>query len=575
MKKKWNILAQNTDEKRQLAEELDTSLILAHLLLNRGIKTHEQGRLFLHPKLTDLHDPYIFADMEKAAARVKDAVLTGEKVLIYGDYDVDGITATALLYHFFKLMGADVNYYIPHRIKEGYSLHVKAVDEAAQAGITLLISVDCGITNLPEVEYAAGRGMDIIITDHHEPGKVLPKAFAILDAKLEGSRYPFRDLAGVGVSFKLAWAVAQAFSSTRKVSPDMRDFLVKSLAFVALGTIADVVPLLGENRIFARFGLTHLGESANPGIRSLMDVSGVSTEQVAARDVAFRLAPRLNAAGRMGRSHLGIDLLITDSTQRAAEIASELDKENQRRQKVEREILENARLLIKQSVDFKRDRAIVLSSDNWHAGVIGIVASRLVEEHFRPVVLISIEDGKGKGSARSIPGLPLHEVLAECGGCLTTFGGHARAAGLEVPPENIEEFSGLFMQKVNQRLKHKDLRPELDIDMEVLFSALTYSFVQELAQLRPHGERNPPPLLATYGVRVVGKPRVVGKDGRHLSFYARQGELTMKAIAFDKAHVLPEIQRNNNTCAIAYRPVISNWQGRESVELDIKDFLFE
>lgn len=574
MKTQWNILQQSTDEKRKLADELGISLILAHLLLNRGLKNDAAGRAFLKSSLNDLHDPYLFRDMDKAAEIVKESVFSGEKILVFGDYDVDGITATALLYHFFKHIGADVSHHIPDRIEEGYSLNIDFIEEARKNGVNLLISVDCGITNLSEIARARELGMKVIVTDHHEPAEELPPADAILNPKVDGARYPFRNLAGVGVAFKLAWAVAQKFNNSTKVSEDMRGFLLSSLAFVALGTIADVVPLMGENRIFAHFGLKYLEETINPGLRALIDISNLAGAKLEARDIAYRMGPRLNASGRMGKSALGIELLVTPNTQRALEVAGLIDSENSKRQDVERKILEEAYELLRREVNLDKDGAVVLASENWHLGVIGIVASRLAEEFYRPVALISLEDGKGRGSARSVPDLPLHELLSECREHLEAFGGHALAAGLEMKAENFPPFKEKFLSRIAKRLDGKELLPILNLDMEVLFSALSKTLVMELERLQPFGEMNPPPLFATYGTRLVGRPRVVGRDANHLSFFVRQGDFTMKAIAFGKADVLPKL-KESDSFNIAYRPFISNWRGEENVELEIRDFSFD
>jgi single-stranded-DNA-specific exonuclease len=575
MEPDWLIQTQSNEDKRVLSQELGVSPVFAHLLLNRGIRTPEEGRVFLRPKLADLHDPYMFPDMEKAVRRIKDALLAGEKILVFGDYDVDGITATALLYHFFNLMGTTVTCFIPHRIKEGYSLNAEAINEAKAQGVSLIITVDCGITNVEEIEQTRALGIDVIVTDHHEAGSRLPAAFAIINPKLPGSRYPFRDLAGVGVAFKLAWAVANALSAAKKVPDEVRDFLLNSLAFVALGTVADVVPLLGENRVLAKFGLKYLEESANPGVRALIDISGTGDQPLSARDIAFKMGPRLNAAGRMGKSHLGIELMTTSSMLRASEIAKELDLENQKRQEVEHVILEETYRMLGENPSWASDRALVLSSDHWHPGVIGIVASRLVEEFHKPVILIAIDEGRGKGSARSIDELPLYEVLAECKSALITYGGHAHAAGLEVAPDRLDEFRDMFIERVGERLKGADMKPKLNVDMETLLSALSRPVLKELEILRPHGEKNPSPLFATFGVQTVGKPRVVGKDGRHLSLFIRQGETTLKGIAFDMADALPKVEKSGGSCNIVYKPFLNDWQGQESVELEIKDFSFE
>ncbi|TET33235.1 MAG: single-stranded-DNA-specific exonuclease RecJ [Planctomycetota bacterium] len=575
MKKRWRFYPKNPEARKALTEALHVSPVLAQLLINRGLTDPDSAAGFLKPNIDNLHDPFLFSHMERAAVRVKDAILKHEKILVYGDYDVDGITATALLIHFFRLVGAEAAHYIPSRIKEGYSLHRGAIEELGEKNIDLIISVDCGITNAAEVDFANSLGIDTIVTDHHEPGDTLPNALAILDAKLPGSTYPYRSLAGVGVAFKLAWAIAQTFSSEKKLSQEFYQFIMQAMGLAALGTIADVVPLTGENRIIAHHGLKALRESRNPGVRALLESAGLGNSPITASDVGYRLGPRINAAGRMGKAHLAIELLITNDTRRAAELAKMLETENRRRQEVEKAILASARQKLEERGGVGDHSTIVLADEGWHPGVIGIVASKLSEEYHRPTILIAIEDGVGKGSARSIPQVILHEALANCSEHLVTFGGHALAAGLEVNATELPAFTEALEREVAKMILKKGAEPELLLDHENPLSSLSRSLISDLEVLGPHGEGNSPPLFCVNDVEVVGRPRRVGRSGNHLAFTVRQGDVAFKAIAFGQGDTVDAVDRSRKSISLAFRPIVNYWQGQESIELDVKDIRCE
>jgi len=524
------------------------------------------------PRLDNLHDPFLFIDMEKATKRILQAVMNREKILIHGDYDVDGISSTVLLYTLLQMVDADVDYHIPDRLTDGYGIRNERLKKAAAEGVELLITVDCGISSLEEIKFANELGLDVIITDHHEPGETLPAAFAIVNAKRSDCTYPFRDLAGVGVAFKLAWALAQSFSPTRKVSEEFRTFLLDALALVALGTVADVVPLVDENRVFTKFGLKALEATGNPGMRVLLERTGLAGNRLRASHIAFRMAPRLNAAGRMGRVNLGMDLLTTGSTREAEEVAAELERENRNRQKIEKEIFKDALACIETAgIDDKK--LILLSREGWHPGVTGIVAAKLTDRFNKPVILIAVDGQTGKGTARSVPGVHLYNLLKSCSDGLIGFGGHALAAGFQIRTENIENFCSELARKADTAISGEALKPYLEADAAAMLEELTVHAVREFDRLRPHGEGNPEPVLVSEGVAVAGRPRVIGRDGKHLSVHLRAGRAVFRTVGFGMVtgnRLIDELEKADYV-SVAYVPVINSWRGTDTVELELRD----
>lgn len=576
MRKRWKY--QPPDEKLQahLADSLRVSPLLAQLLINRGMIDPPTAHAFLQPKLRNLSNPVPHPEMEKAALRLVQAVRGGEKIVIYGDYDVDGVSATALLLRCLTLLKARVSYYIPERIDEGYGLNTKAIERLAQEGTKVIVTVDCGITSTLEAELALEKGIDLIITDHHEPGKKLPRAFAIINPKLPDSGFTFQGLSGAGVAFKLAWALGEVLSMHKRVSPEFREFLLNAVGLAALGTIADSVPLVGENRILAKFGLDALGKSTLPGIVALREVADLNppkTDSLSPYHVEFRLGPRLNAAGRLWDASISLELLTTPSLEKARRIAQFLEKKNRERQKLQLETLEDAREKVRKEVTLASTWVIVLSSEAWHPGVIGIVASRLVEEFNRPVVMIAQRGQIGYGSARSIPALHLHVALETIRKKLLSFGGHSQAAGLKIRQEDIEGFRTSINQFASCTLKEEHLEPVLYTDGELSLERLSLPQVRELEHLCPHGEGNPEPLFMTKDLRVAGQPCRLGTSGQHLSLYLRQGDVSFRAIAYDMGETLPQIERNPGPISIAFTPKINTWRN-EVVELEVEDIKF-
>lgn len=568
------IIAQPHPDRDRLASQAGIAPLLAQVLLNRDISTAAQVGRFLSPDLGLLLPPEALPNAVSAGRRLAEAVRAGRRIVIYGDYDVDGITATSILWLALRLANANVSFYIPNRLEEGYGVNGEALRSIAAEGDALVITVDSGITAVAEARLARQLGLGLIITDHHEPGPTLPECDCVVHPTACGaSENP--DLSGAGVALKIAWAFAQEFCGTQRVSEQFRNFLLDATTFAALGLVADVVPLTGENRVIAAFGLKYLRRTQNPGLKALLQVSGLEGKsRYDDYDVGFNLAPRLNAVGRLGHARTAVELFTQADGARAAEIAAALDAQNRKRQELERTIAKQAEaLVIERGFDRDGCHGIVLACEQWHAGVIGIVASRLVNRFCRPAVLIALENGCGQGSARSVPHFPLHEVLACCGEHLLSHGGHAMAAGVRVAADRVDAFTEAFLAEAARRLTPKDLCPRLYLDDEVELTDLTIDVVDALQRMAPHGTGNPAPRLATGVVELAEPPRVVGKAGNHLQMMVRQGREHRKAIAFnrgDQAEQVNEVRR----LRLAFEPIINEWNGRRSVELKVVDWKF-
>jgi len=569
--KLWTIQPPFADAPR-LAAALGVPALVANILGRRGYATPEAARAFLSPQLDQLHPPERLPGLEKAAERLVAAARDGEPIVIYGDYDVDGTTAAAILWKALRLAGANVRIYIPHRIEEGYGLNAEAVERLAAEGARVLVTVDCGIRGHDEVARAAALGVDVIVTDHHEPdADRLPPAVAVVNPKLPGSPYPFRDLAGAGVALKLAWAIGRTLSPRERVSEPFRAFLLAATGLAALGTIADVVPLVGENHVLASFGLKALAASNQPGITALREVGRLEGKAIDAYHIGYVIAPRLNAAGRMGHAQAAVELLTTAGPEAAQAIARDLDAQNRRRQQIERAILDEADAQVAETFDPGRDAAIVAAGPGWHTGVIGIVASRLVEKYHRPTVLIGVRDGQAQGSGRSIPGFHLFEALAACRHHLTTFGGHTMAAGLRLAPEAIEPFRQAFLAHAAKTLTPDDLTPRLTIDAEVDPMHLTLETARLLERLGPFGAGNPRPVFATRRVQVTSPPRRIGRRGDHLALWVRSAGRACRAVAWGMGNLADAVGRAGS-CGLAFTCRVSTFRPRQpEVELHVKD----
>jgi single-stranded-DNA-specific exonuclease len=576
---RWNI-AEPHPQVDELAAQLKVSPLVAQVLLNRGIDTAEAGQQFLRPSLKLLHDPSLIPNLEKASQRIAQAVRDKEKIVVYGDYDVDGITAVSILWHALKTLGGDVHYYIPHRLEEGYGLNADAVAEICDGGAKLIITVDCGVTAIDPAKVAKARGVDLIITDHHEWREdhqtnepILPEVHSIVHPRLPGGEkpYPNPNLCGAGVAFKLAWGIGKAVVGANRVSDVYRAFLLDATALAALGTIADVVPLVGENRVIAAFGLSGLSASKLTGIQALIDSAQLTGKPLDAYHVGFRLGPRLNASGRMGHAKLAVEMLTDASPARAMEIATFLETQNRERQTIEKGILESA---VQQAILLGCDRddcrAVVLGGEGWHPGVIGIVASRIVERFHRPTVMIALNNGHGSGSARSISGFHLAHALEVCTEHLETHGGHEMAAGLKMQSANLIPFREAFCAHARELLTPEQLIPEITLEATATLGQLTLALVKDLQRLGPFGQGNPKPLICVPGVTLASPPRRVGKSGNHLQMLVRQGNATMQCILFNAADGLEKLEKGT-VIDLAAQAQLNEYNGYVSVQLCIED----
>lgn len=576
MPKRWRIHPHDGDHIARLQQSAGVSSVVAQLLICRGICDPGAAREFLDPKLSNLRDPNLLPDCSAAAERLHEAIKARRSITVYGDYDVDGITGTAILLKCLRLLGAEVNYYVPSRLDEGYGMNHEAVRSLAERGSQVLVTVDCGIASVAEARTAREAGIDLIVTDHHEPAERLPEASAIVHPSLPGRDYPFAGLSGSGVALKLAWALCQRASGAKRVSPHMRDFLVSAVGLAAMGTVADVVPLVDENRVLVRHGLASLKDKPGLGLEALMRVTELNTKPALdAEDIGFVLGPRLNAAGRLGQAQLAIELLVTDRPDRAEELARYLHGLNESRQTLERSIYLAANKQAKEQFNPAEDAALVLADRGWHPGVIGIVAGRLAEKYQRPTILIAQDQlgiKPGVGSCRSVPGFDLHAALARCSEYLIGHGGHAAAAGLTIDDRQVDEFRHAFCEVVEQEITEELRIAELNIDAEAPLSAFTLRVVDQIEQLGPFGQANLRPLLCTSGVSLAEPPRPIGSGGHHLALKLTQHNVTLRAVAFGGGEWAEEIATAGRPLDVAFRPVINTFRGRRNVELHLVDW---
>lgn len=570
--KVWHLLPHDPAAIDRLARSVPVSPILAQLLLNRKISDAAQARQFLACPMKGLLDPELLPGMDTAVDRLLLAIQEQKKICIYGDYDVDGVTGTAILLTCLTVLKARVEFHVPHRLQDGYGLNKESLQKLAkEQGVNVVVTVDCGIASLEEAEEAERLGLELIVTDHHEMKATLPRAAALIHPRLPGTNYPFGGLSGAGVAFKLAWALCKRACGSAKVTPELREVLLDAVLLASMGTVADVVPLFEENRIFVRHGLARMRAKPMIGLQALLRSAKLESKMnLAAVDVGYALAPRINAAGRLGTARLAVELLTTKNEQRATILADYLERTNQERQTMERRIVQEARQLAAQYVAAP---AFVLASDQWHPGLLGIVASRLVDQYARPVLMIALRDGQhGQGSGRSVPGFKLHEALQECTANLVGHGGHAAAAGFRILPESIDIFRDNFCGVV-ARVRGSELRPHrLVIDAEVTLTSLTTGLMQAIDQLEPYGAGNPAPLLLVGPVQVLGQPKKVGLGERHLAFRIRQGTRDMRTIAFGMADRAEELMSQGGQCCIVFTPRWNEWNGYKSVDIEVKDF---
>lgn len=563
MEYKW-VIDYDYDEKivENIARELAVPTIMARILLNRQVDSFEKAYQFFRPDLENLHDPFLFEDMEKAVDRLYQALHRGENILVYGDYDVDGVSSAALLYLVLsRLVGSKVSYYIPDRMTEGYGLSSKSIREVASNGNTLLITVDCGVTAVEEIKLAQKLGMDTIVCDHHQPAEELPPALAILDPKIPGSTYPFEELAGVGVAFKLLQGLY------RKLELPAAE-LDQYLDLVAIGSCADIVPLVNENRILVRHGLDKINYNPRFGVQAILESSGLTNKEVTAGLIVFVLAPRINAVGRLGDARRAVQLFSAPTLQQARMLARELEKENRLRRDIDEITFKEAQEILENTHNLQEDRAFVLYKKDWHPGVIGIVASRIVEKYYRPTIMITIVDGVGKGSARSIPNFNIYQAIKECSHVLSGFGGHKYAAGLTVQEDKIPEFVECFKQAAANQLKPEDLVPCIHIDGEINLSEFTPRFIRLLKLMGPFGPMNLRPIFMSRNLKIVGVPSVVGQN--HLKLKVEQSGTVMDVIGFNMASHLSAIEKTGVVDCV-YVVEENHWNGKNTIQLRLKD----
>ena len=560
MKKEWKyselIENENANEKIELiSEKYNIGKLLSKILVTRGIDTDEKIELFLNPKRDDFYDPFLMPDMEQAVNRIVSALEKKEKITIYGDYDVDGITATTALYKFLKEREADVEYYIPNRLEEGYGLNKDAITEIANNATNLIITVDCGITAIDEVEFCKNLGVDIIITDHHEPGDDIPSTIAVVDAKRKDNKYPFRELAGVGVSYKLIQALSV------KIGLDEKEYL-KYLDIVAIGTIADVVPLVEENRTITKLGLKLLQVTKNVGLKELINITGY--KKIDSNMVAFGIAPRINACGRMGKESEALKLFLSENLDEAKQVAEKLNKYNIERQSIEKEIFENAKKMAEEESDKK---VLVLAGNDWHHGVIGIVSSKITDMYFKPSILISFDGEDGKGSGRSVPGFDLHEALINNSTYLDKFGGHEMAVGLSLKKENFENFKKEF-EKYALQSNLCDIIPIINVDEEVSLKELNIESIKELNLLEPYGEANRMPIFMIKNLK-INSIRALS-EGKHLKLTLSDEHYFIDAIGFNLGHFTADYQIGDKVDVVGSLE-INEFNGNQNMQINLKD----
>jgi single-stranded-DNA-specific exonuclease len=579
IEKRWVVKPQgNPEAVAAMAAATGISPVLANLLVQRGIDTLEKAKKFFNPQLSDLHDPFLMKDMDKAVERVERAVRNREKIMVYGDYDVDGTTAVALVYKFLRQIGhKDLLFYIPDRYTEGYGISTKGIDHAARKGATLIIALDCGIKAIEKVDYAKRKGVDFIICDHHLPAEEIPRAVAVLDPKRADCSYPFDELSGCGVGFKLVQAYCQKNGIPFQQIEPLLDLLAVSIA-------SDIVPLVDENRILAHYGLLRLNASPSKGLLSIIKICGLDRHNITIDDIVFKIGPRINAAGRMrmdendenaapSGGYAAVNLLIEGNESLAEEFGSVIDGFNQDRKCIDRSVTQEAHDFIEAHAELKAAKSTVIYNPRWMKGIVGIVASRLIETYYRPTVVLTMSNGFVTGSARSVPGFDLYQAIESCSDLLENFGGHMYAAGLTMRPENVDEFTRRFNAYVEENIDPQMLMPQVDIDSELLFSDITPAFRKDLNRFQPFGPGNTAPVFATYGVSNHGDAKLVGVECEHLRMDLMQRQkpnTTIQTIAFQQPTHYEWI-RAGHPIDVCYQIVENHYRGSVSVQLRIKD----
>jgi len=554
----WQLSEPNKELAQEVSSKFNISPFIAQILIHRGIKNPDQ---FLNPRLKDLCDPMQIPNTEKAAKRILLAKEKNEKVVVYGDYDVDGVTGTAILIHTLRFLGIKADYYIPHRYGEGYSLSIEAIEKLAADGANLILTVDCGISNVKEIKKAKELGLEVVVTDHHNIPEQLPEAFALVNPKLISQEHPSRYLAGAGVAFKFAWALLKV-AGIKDV-----EFLSSLLDLAGLGTFSDVVPLKDENRVLAINGLKQINARKRPGIKALLEASGVKGE-VKVNNIYFALAPRINAAGRLEHASKSVELLLTDDYEQAQTLAQELNRINVKRRDIGSSMQEEAFAQIDDDYVAK-NKLVILHGSDWHPGVIGIVASRIVDRYSRPAVLIGVNEGVGRGSARSLKGVNMYELLSNCKDLFTDFGGHEGAAGFEIVPEKIPELKKRLQVAIDAMVSFDDLKNKVIIDLDLEPKDIDFSLVKALEALGPFGEGNPVPVFRSRGVKVQ-EMKTVGKQNKHLKIKFFKQDVVLDAIGFSMGSFEKKLTYSKNY-DIVYNLESNEWNGFERIQLNLID----
>ena len=565
---KW-IYSDLTDEqneiKHKLANELSISPVLAQLLIQRGILTFDDARSFFRPDLNDLHDPFLMKDMDKAVERLTKAMQSNEKILIYGDYDVDGTTSVSLVYRFLVRFYSNLDFYIPDRYNEGYGISIKGIDFAAQNNFKLIIALDCGIKAIEKIKYAKSLGVDFIICDHHNPDDELPPAVAVLDSKRADCNYPYKHLSGCGVGFKLM----QAFAMENNIRFEE---LIPLLDLVALSIASDIVPITGENRILAFYGLKQINSNPSTGVKAIIDVCGLKDREISISDIVFKIGPRINASGRMKLATEAVELMVSRDYNFAYERSGTINEYNNDRKDLDKNITDDAIALIRQDDTYSERKSIVVFKPDWHKGVIGIVASRLAEEYYKPSVVLTESNGFASGSARSVLGFDLYKAVESCKDLLENFGGHMYAAGLTMKIEHVDEFSRRFEKYVAEHIEEDQTYPQIDIDAIIEFKDITPKFFRVLKQFGPFGPGNMKPVFESKNVYDFGSSRLVGKDQEHLKLELTDSssENVMSGIAF-RMYEFNDHLKALNPLDICYTLEENNFNGNTSIQLMIRD----
>lgn len=565
---KWNyedLTSQQKEQKDKLAKKLGISPELCRLLIQRGISTEEDAFKFFHPSLKDLHDPFLLPDMDKAVKRIEKALGDKQRILIYGDYDVDGTTAVALVYKFLRKFTTNLDYYIPDRYDEGYGISEQGIDYAEETGVKLIIALDCGIKAIEKIAYAKEKGIDFIIGDHHMPDDVLPDAVAVIDAKREDSTYPYEHLSGCGVGFKLVQALAQ---NNRLDFSEITDLL----DLVAVSVASDIVPITGENRILTYYGLKQINSNPSLGLKGIIDICGLTYKGITVNDIIFKIGPRINASGRMMKGKEAVDLLLANTIEDAREKSANIDHYNDDRRELDKRITEEAIQFIDENIDMKKKKSIVIYNESWHKGVIGIVASRLTEKYLRPAIVLTKSQGLITGSARSVMGFDVYKAIESCKDILENFGGHTYAAGLSLKEENLKEFQKRFETLSIDMMAPEMMRPQINIDAELKFKDINPKFMADLASFAPFGPENLNPIFVTRGVKDYGTSKLVGKNNVHLKLEMidETSSTPANGIAFRQSDSY-DMVKNGKSFDICYTLEENTHNGKTNIQLYIKD----